>query len=92
MAAHERYGKISPPAWESRFQHPDEQCRLELSHELSDPAARTAHGMLVDTETYIDCPYRYWPVARCPVEGRCSYGLASGCWDRFSAIEVGRAL
>jgi hypothetical protein len=29
-----RYGKISPPAWESRFQHTDEQCRLELSHEL----------------------------------------------------------
>jgi len=23
-AAHERYGKISPPAWESRFQHTDE--------------------------------------------------------------------
>jgi hypothetical protein len=25
-----------------------------------------AHGMLVDTETYIDCPYRYWPVAQVP--------------------------
>jgi hypothetical protein len=33
-AAHERYGKISPPAWDSRFQHTDEHCRLELSHEL----------------------------------------------------------
>jgi hypothetical protein len=22
--------------------------------------------MLVDTETYIDCPYRYWPVAQVP--------------------------
>ena len=30
--------------------------------------------MLVDTETYIACPYRYWPVASCPVEG----GLAGG--------------
>jgi hypothetical protein len=30
-AAHERYGKISPRAWASRFQHTDEDCRLELS-------------------------------------------------------------
>jgi hypothetical protein len=30
-AAHERYGKISPRAWESRLQHTAEDCRLELS-------------------------------------------------------------
>jgi len=29
-----------------------------------------AHGMLIDTETYIDCPYRYWRVAQVPVDGR----------------------
>ena len=28
--------------------------------------------MLVDTETYIDCPYRYWAVAQVP--GRRAYG------------------
>jgi len=25
--------------------------------------------MLIDTETYIDCPYRYWRVAQVPVDG-----------------------
>jgi hypothetical protein len=34
-AAHGRYDKISPPAWESRYQHTDEPCRLELSHDLT---------------------------------------------------------
>jgi hypothetical protein len=57
-------GKISPPAWESRYQHTDEPCRLELSHDLSrwDPdlngpqilMLELAHGMLIDTETDID--------------------------------------
>jgi hypothetical protein len=28
-----------------------------------------AHGMLIDTGTYIDCPYRYWRVAQVPVDG-----------------------
>jgi hypothetical protein len=35
--------------------------------DLNDPQVlrlELAHGMLVDTETYIDCPYRYWPVAQ----------------------------
>ena len=26
--------------------------------------------MLIDTETYIDCQYRYWRVAQVPVDGR----------------------
>jgi hypothetical protein len=34
-AAHGRYGKISPPAWERRCQPIDEPCRLELSHDLT---------------------------------------------------------
>jgi hypothetical protein len=29
-----------------------------------------AHGILIDTETYIDCPYRYWRVAQVPVDDR----------------------
>jgi hypothetical protein len=35
--------------------------------DLNDPQVlllELAHGMLVDTETYIDCPYRYWPVGQ----------------------------
>ena len=75
---HGRYGVISPPAWESRYQHTDEPCRLELSHDLSrwgwnDPQIlmlELAHGMLIDTETYIDCQYRYWRVAQVTVDGR----------------------
>jgi hypothetical protein len=41
--------------------------------DLNDPQIlllRLAHGMLVDTETYIDCRYRYWPSPRCPRDGR----------------------
>ena len=34
-AAHGRYGKISPLAWKSRYQHTDDHCRLELSHDLT---------------------------------------------------------
>jgi hypothetical protein len=37
--------------------------------DLNDPQillVELAHGMLVDTETYIDCPYRYWRVAQVP--------------------------
>ena len=41
--------------------------------DLGDPQIlmlELAHGMLIDTETYIDCPYRYWRVAQVPVDGR----------------------
>ena len=38
--------------------------------------------MLVDTETYIDCPYRYWRVAQVPVDGRL------GDDDRTSALLI----
>ena len=41
-----------------------------------------AHGMLIDTETYIDCPYRYWRVAQVPVDGRL------GDDDRTSALLI----
>jgi hypothetical protein len=37
--------------------------------DLNDPQIlllELAHGMLVDTDTYIDCPYRYWRVAQVP--------------------------
>src|SRR5215211_3150120 len=62
------------PTWESRFQHTDEHCRLELSHEYGDPdltdphilLLELAHCVLVDTGLYIDCPYRRWRVAQVP--------------------------
>ena len=41
--------------------------------DLNDPQIlmlELAHGILIDTETYIDCPYRYWRVAQVPVDGR----------------------
>jgi hypothetical protein len=51
-------------------------CRLELSHDLTiedpdlnDPQIlllELAHDMLIDTETYIDCPYRTGASPRCP--------------------------
>ena len=76
MAAHERYCKISFPAWESRFQHTDEHAGSNSATicpvgdpDLNDPQIlllELAHGMLVDTETCIDCPYRYWRVAQVP--------------------------
>ena len=78
------------PAWESRYQHTDEPCRLELSHDLSrwgwnDPQIlmlELAHGMLIDTETYLGCQYRDWRVAQVPVDGRL------GDDDRTSALLI----
>jgi hypothetical protein len=89
-AAHGPYGEISSPAWESRYQYTDEPCRLELSHDLSrrglnDPQIlmlELAHGMLIDTETYSECQYRYWHVAQVPVDGRL------GDDDRTSALLI----
>jgi hypothetical protein len=56
-----------------RFQHTEEHAGSNSATicpvgdpDLNDPQIlllELAHGMLVDTETYIDCPYRYWPVA-----------------------------
>jgi hypothetical protein len=89
-AEHGRYGEVSSPASESRYQHTDEPCRLELSHDLSrwelnDPQIlmlELAHGVLIDTETYIDCQYCYWRVAQVPVDGRL------GDDDRTSALLI----
>ena len=71
----EGYCKISFPAWASRF-HTDEHAGSNSATicpvgdpDLNDPQIlmlELAHGMLVDTETCIDCPYRYWRVAQVP--------------------------
>ena len=53
--------------------------------DLNDPQIlllELAHGMLVDTETYIDCPCRYWRVAQVPGR-RSAYGNSHGAWGCY---------
>jgi hypothetical protein len=62
---------------------PSSQPRAVSRPDLNDPQIlllELAHGILVDTETYIDCPYRYWPVDQLP-------GRRSAYGDRQMALE-----
>jgi len=61
-ASSSTHRRALPARTQPRVRNPD----------LNDPQIlllELAHGMLVDTETYIDCPYRYWPVAQVPRYG-----------------------
>lgn len=61
----ERIAVEDPPAF-----WPSSQFRAVSRPDLNDPQLlllELAHGMLVaNTQTYIDCPYRYWPIAQLP--------------------------
>jgi hypothetical protein len=84
-AAHERYGKISPQPGRAAINtltslagsNSATICPV-ADPDLNDPQIvmlELAHGMLIDTGTYIDCPYRYWRVAQVPVDG----GVTAAC-------------
>jgi hypothetical protein len=94
-AAHERYGKISPQPGRAAINTLTSLAGSNSATicpvgdpDLNDPQIvmlELAHGMLIDTGTYIDCPYRYWRVAQVPVDGRLAGWSAKPIGNCFCA-------